>query len=46
MLNDVYCLMSNLPKELAVQKTARDYCEKAVPGIQDANRNEVFNKNL
>jgi len=46
MLNDILLLDEQLTEEeLAVQKTARDYCEKALmPGIQDANRNEVFNK--
>tara|TARA_A100001388_G_C28769070_1_gene502667 strand:- start:903 stop:2057 length:1155 start_codon:yes stop_codon:yes gene_type:complete len=48
MLNDILLLDEQLTEEeLAVQKTARDYCEKALmPGIQDANRNEVFNKEI
>ena len=48
MINDILLLDEQLTEEeLAVQKTARDYCENALmPGIQDANRNEVFNKEI
>ena len=50
--------MSNLPdlllveqqlteEELAIQKTARDYCDKSLmPRIQKANRDELFDKEI
>ena len=46
MLNDILLLDEQLTEEeLAVQKTTRDYCEKALmPGIQDANRNKFLIK--
>ena len=34
-------------EELAIQKTARDYCDKSLmPRIQKANRNELFDKEI
>ena len=34
-------------EELAIQKTARDYCEKSLmPRIQKANRDELFDKEI
>ena len=34
-------------EELAIQKTARDYCDNSLmPRIQKANRDEVFDKEI
>ena len=34
-------------EELAIQKTVRDYCDKSLmPGIQKANRDELFDKEI
>ena len=36
-----------LTKELIIQKSARDYCQKELlPRITDANRNEIFDKGI
>ena len=47
-IQDILLLDDQLTdEELSIQKSARDYCQKELmPGILDANRNEIFNKSI
>lgn len=47
-IQDILLLDEQLTdEELSIQKSARDYCQKELmPGILDANRNEIFNKSI
>ena len=47
-IQDILLLDDQLTdEELSIQKSARDYCQKELmPGILDANRNEIFDKNI
>jgi len=47
-IQDILLLDNQLTdEELSVQKSARDYCQKELmPGILDANRNEIFDKSI
>jgi len=47
-IQDILLLEDQLTdEELSIQKSARDYCQKELmPGILDANRNEIFNKSI
>ena len=47
-IQDILLLVNQLTdEELSVQKSARDYCQKELmPGILDANRNEIFDKSI
>ena len=47
-IQDILLLDGQLTdEELSIQKSARDYCQKELmPGILDANRNEIFNKSI
>ena len=49
MTNQDILLLDNqlTDEELSIQKSARDYCQKELmPGILDANRNEIFDKSI
>ena len=47
-IQDILLLDNQLTdEELSIQKSARDYCQKELmPGILDANRNEIFDKSI
>ena len=47
-IQDILLLEDQLTEEeLSIQKSARDYCQKELmPGILDANRNEIFDKSI
>ena len=47
-IQDILLLDNQLSdEELSIQKSARDYCQKELmPGILDANRNEIFDKSI
>lgn len=47
-IQDILLLDDQLTdEELSIQKSARDYCQKELmPGILDANRNEIFDKSI
>ena len=47
-IQDILLLDDQLTdEEISIQKSARDYCQKELmPGILDANRNEIFNKSI